>query len=250
MNTDLRDKFDEDGFVICRQFHSVVQVNEILFEFNRFIRNSLSEIPPEHVFYEDKSNKDSLKQIQRLHEWDPFFGKLMMDGPFRQLAEELLRSEVTCENMQYFNKPPGFGQPTPAHQDGFYFKLEPCEAVTLWFALDSVDKENGCIRYVPGSHKNGMRPHQSTSTLGFSQGIVDFPNRRDAATEFGISAAPGDLLAHHALTVHRAAGNRSMSRSRRALGFIYYSVHAKQDRLAWLSYQQELVDELKSAGRI
>jgi ectoine hydroxylase-related dioxygenase (phytanoyl-CoA dioxygenase family) len=51
--------------------------------------------------------------------------------------------------MQYFNKPPSVGQPTPPHQDGYYFMLDPCEAVTMWFALDEVDEENGRMRYVP-----------------------------------------------------------------------------------------------------
>ena len=162
----------------------------------------------------------------------------------------LLGGEVTCQNMQYFNKPPRIGKPTPAHQDGYYFKLEPCEALTMWMALEPVDEENGCVRYIPQSHKRGMRQHGSTGTLGFSQGITDFPTVEDAKNEIGFPAQPGDLLAHHALTIHRADGNFSQSRTRRALGFIYYSADARQDIAAWQKYQTELAREIAETGKI
>ena len=99
---------------------------------------------------------------------------MLFRSPFRELAELLLDGPVVPKDLQYFNKPPGIGKPTPAHQDGYYFMLDPCEALTIWVALDHVDDENGCVRYVTGSHKRGMRPHCRTQTLGFSQGITDY----------------------------------------------------------------------------
>ena len=207
-------------------------------------------MPPEHVFYESKSERESLKQLQKLDEHDPYFGQLISEGPFRDLAEDLLGTEVVCKNLQYFNKPPGINVPTPAHQDGFYFKLDPCEALTLWLALDSVDEENGCVRYVKGSHKCGMRPHATTETLGFSQGITDFPRQADTVTELALPADAGDLIAHDAMTIHRAEGNHSSTRNRRALGFVYYSVDAREDTAAWETYQAELHARLKSQGKI
>lgn len=242
--------FNNDGYVFCESFQTSDQVGEILDQLGRVIRDVVPTMPAEYVFYEDKSDTGSLKQLQQLHFHDPFFGDLMTDGPFRQLAEELLGSDVVCQNMQYFNKPPGIGLPTPAHQDGFYFKLDPCEALTMWMALEPVDEENGCVRYIPGSHRWGLRPHGSTGTLGFSQGITDFPRDGEIELEIAFPAQPGDLLAHHALTVHRADGNSSPIRSRRALGLIYYSVNAKEDREAREQYQQELKTELTRADKI
>ena len=246
----LKQSFDEDGFIFVEGFKNAVDIDDINSNLRRVIETVVPDLPPQQVFYEDKSDANSLKQIQKLNDHDPYFGNLMSKGPFRDLAESLLESQVTCENMQYFNKPPGIGKPTPAHQDGYYFKLEPCEAITMWMALEPVDEDNGCVRYVKGSHKHGMRPHGSTGTLGFSQGIVHFPNAHDVAHEIAFPAQPGDLLAHHALTIHRADGNRSKTRTRRALGLIYYSVNAKQDVHAWERYQANLTKELKASGKI
>ncbi len=246
----LKQQFDDQGYVVCRSFCSTRKIDEINDQLLRLISDVVPEMPPEHVFYESKSDPATLKQLQNLHEHDAYFGKLMSESPFRSLAEDLLGGEVSCKNLQYFNKPPGIGLPTPAHQDGFYFKLEPCEAVTLWLALDPVDEENGCVRYVKGSHKCGMRPHAATGTLGFSQGISDFPKQADTVTELALPAETGDLLAHHAMTIHRAEGNHSQDRNRRALGFIYYSAEAKEDIVAWERYQSELNSDLRANGKI
>jgi len=99
--------------------------------------------------------------------------------------------------------------------------IKPAEAVTMWLALDHVDEENGCVRYVHGSHEWGMRPHGRTQTIA-------------------LPAAPGDLLVHHCMTIHRADGNQSATRSRRALGLIYYSADAQVDEEAHAAYQARL----------
>ena len=147
--------------------------------------------------------------------------------------------------MQYFNKPPGYGKASPAHQDGAYFMLEPNEAVTMWLALDEVDEENGCLRYSPCSHLTGIHPHARTTTLGFSLGLVT----HSPHGEVTVCARPGDLAAHHAATRHRAEGNMSATRSRRALGLIYYSCRAVES-VDKRKYQDELSKELKEAGKL
>lgn len=120
----------------------------------------------------------------------------------------------------------------------------------MWLAMDDVDEENGCVRYVRGSHRLGMRSHGRSGTLGFSQYITDYPCPNDLRHEVAFPAKPGDLLVHHAITIHRADGNRSATRSRRALGFIYYSEQAVEDAQAAQRYQQQLAKELASAGKI
>ncbi|MEO2030959.1 MAG: phytanoyl-CoA dioxygenase family protein [Planctomycetaceae bacterium] len=243
-------KLETAGFVALLQFVSGEDFNELLTHVERFIQDIVPRLPAEHVFYEDKNNPATLKQIQRMHDHDPWFDELFAGSRFRELAELLLGGPVVPQNMQYFNKPPGVGQPTPPHQDGYYFMLDPCAAVTMWLALDEVDEENGCVRYVRGSHGRGLRAHARTQTLGFSQGIVDYPTDADRALECACPARPGDLLVHDALTIHRADGNRSATRSRRALGFIYYSERAREDSEAHARYQRKLAAEMQAQGKI
>ena len=240
--------FERGGFVALSSFYSEDELLNIEDELESFITERIPVLPPEHFFFEDKSNPSSLKQIQRLNEYESFFERMMNDKP-KKLAQELLGEPVIGKNLQYFNKPPIFGNATPPHQDAYYFMIKPCHAVTMWLALDEVDEGNGCIRYVSGSHMQGLRPHARTETLGFSQGISDYGDG-DLDNEKVVMAAPGDLLAHHALTIHRAGSNQSATRSRRALGFIFYGESAKENAVAHASYQQKLTHEMTAQGKI
>jgi phytanoyl-CoA hydroxylase len=246
----LTKTFHEHGYVAVPSFLASEDLQSLNEHLTRYLRDIVPRMSAEHVFYEDKQHRSSLKQLQRMHEYDDWFMALFTDGRFRETAESLLAGPVVPKNLQYFNKPPRFGQPTPPHQDGYYFMISPCEAVTMWLALDDVDEQNGCVRYVPGSHRRGMRTHGRTTTLGFSQGIVDYPTEDDRLRETPISARPGDLLVHHALTIHRADGNHGATRHRRALGFIYYSARAREDSQAHLDYQRRLAEELRAAGKL
>jgi len=244
-----KDSFEQDGFVAVPRFCNEDELQAIEAALARFIAEDVPGLPAEHVFYENKAEANTLKQIQRLHEHSGFFGELLAGKP-KCLAEELLGEAVVGKNLQYFNKPPALGLATPPHQDGYYFMLDPCQALTMWMALDVVDAENGCVRYVRGSHRVGMRPHGRTETLGFSQGITDFGQAADSRNEVACPAQPGDLLAHHALTIHRADANISTTRTRRALGFIYYGKSTREDFAAYEAYQAKLANELKLTGKI
>lgn len=243
-----QEEFNRDGYVAIRGFMNGQEVSELHDNLARFKQDVLSTLPAEHLFYEDIDDKATMKQIQKMQTHDDYFGQLF-HGKFKDLAEILMGS-VAGQNMQYFNKPPLIGKPTPPHQDGYYFMLTPCEALTMWLALDDVDEENGCVRYVRGSNHWGMRNHGRTQVLGFSQGITDYGTTQDLENEIAFPAQPGDLLVHHALTIHRADGNRNKHRNRQALGFIYYSQAAKIDEEAQATYQKKLADEMKRSGKI
>ncbi len=240
----LREDFIKDGFIFFPGFLNEQEIRLVKERLNDFITTKVPAMPSERVYYEDKEDDSTLKQLQHLHQYDPFFFEMMFGSRFEKLAAILLDDDVEGKNMQYFNKPPKIGKPTPAHQDGYYFMLEPNEAVTMWMALEKVDEENGCVKYVKGSHKIGMREHGRTNTLGFSQGIVDFGNEEDLANEVFFPTKAGDLLVHHSLTIHFAEGNNSTDRTRKAMGFIYYAEKAKEDLKAHEEYQKKLTKDL------
>ncbi len=249
--TDLLGDFTRDGFVAIRPLLSSQDMAVLNSEVDRFIREVVPSMPETHVYYENKSDQSSLKQIQKMFEFDPFFEDLMLNGAARKIAEQALQDDVVPVNMQYFNKPPGIGQATPAHQDGYYFHLDPCEAATGWLALEEVDDENGCIHYIRGSHRaDEFRPHGYSGVLGFSQGITNFGTQSDTDNAMSFPGHAGTFLMHHAKTVHWAGANTSQTRSRRALGFIYYAKSAKLDVAARDAYQASLDASLKVAKKI
>jgi phytanoyl-CoA hydroxylase len=247
---ELRQAFASDGFVSLPGFLGPDELGGVHEALRRFTMETVPSLPAELVYYEDKTDSRSLKQVQRLHEHCEFFAAMMLGSRFERLAQVLLGGPVVGKNMQYFNKPPGIGLPTPAHQDGAYFMLEPSQAVTMWLALEDVDLEQGCVRYVRASHLRGLRPHGRSGVLGFSRDILDYGSDDDLASEVAQPCRAGDLIAHHALTIHLADGNFSKERSREALGFIYYGRSAREDEGARAAYERQLASELADQRRI
>lgn len=237
----IKEDYDRDGYVFIKSFLSKEEIDKINNEIKNFIERQVPVMPRSFVFYEDNNDATTLKQLQDIHQYNAFFAQILTGSRFEEIAKLLLGENVIGKNLEYFNKPPRIGKPTPPHQDGYYFMLQPPQAITMWLALEKADEENGCVRYIKGSHLTGMRPHGKTSTLGFSQGITDY-GEKDYASEIAFPAEAGDLLIHHAMTVHRADGNKS-DRSRRALGFIYFGESAKEDVAAKKAYQEKLWED-------
>lgn len=244
----MKQQFDAQGFVALPAFVSASEIEHMQRELDRYVRDVAPGLPSSDAFYETKGDAATLKQMMRMPKHDAYFAELLERSRFAELAAELLGTAAVPKDLQYFNKPPTASAATPPHQDGFYFMLEPNHALTMWLALDHVDQANGCVRYVPGSHRRGMRPHARTGVLGFSQGITDF-GEQDREMEVAMMASPGDLLVHHSLTIHRADANRS-ARPRRSLGLVYYSADALQDAAAHAEYQRRLAEDLTRTGRI
>ena len=247
----VRADFDRDGYVALRPLFGAAKMAEINRELDRYIADVVPGMAREEVYYERKDDPSTLKQMQRMAEYDPYFRSLAESGEIRDLARACLGEEVRMVNVEYFNKPAGIGQPTPPHQDGYYFHLSPCSAVTGWLALEDVDDENGCIHYVRGSHRGaGFRPHGRTGVLGFSQGITDFGTAEDRANTAAFPGGPGTFLMHDAKTVHWASANTSPTRSRRALGFVFFGESARVDQASKAAYKARLEADLKAEAKI
>ena len=242
---DLKKSYDQDGYNHIPALFSKADMEVINKEFNRYIKDCVPKMKDQEVYYVDKTNKDTLMQMQKLEEYDKFFYDLFYNSKIKDLAANALGEDVVPRAMEYFNKPPGKSNPTPPHQDGYYFNLDNDKAVTGWMALEDVDDENGCIHYVKGSHKQEYRPHGKSEILGFSQGVTDFGTEEDKKNTVKFEGKAGMFLMHDAKIIHFATPNKSSVRSRRAFGFVYHGISAKQDIEKGKAYQKKLHDELR-----
>ncbi len=244
----LKQDFDRDGFVSIPGFFSAEELAKVEQRLKRYVAEVVPSLPQNDAYYEVKGQPGTLKQMHRMMQNDSWFEDLFVSVRFMEVAELLLNGAAAPRNVEYFAKPPLVGTPTPPHQDGYYFMIEPNEALTMWLALDEITERNGCIRYVRGSHRKGMRPHAKSNVLGFSQGVTDY-GAEDEAAEVPMLSQPGDLHIHQSMTIHRADGNAT-EHPRRALALVCYSAHARVNEEASAAYQRDLTEELAQAGKI
>jgi len=200
------------------------------------------------TMYEDVADPNSLFRLEKMEQNDAFFRDLEADAALAELAGKLLDDAAVPHGTQMFAKASRIGAATPPHQDGYYFKLEPNNALTFWIAIDRADNENGCVRYVAGSHRDGLRPHAKSRSFGFSLGVTDF-GAADSDRERAVILDPGDMIAHHSLTIHRTDDNTT-ERLRRALGIVFFGAASAVDDEAAREHARAVKATWKSAGRL
>ncbi len=241
-----KQSYDQQGFVIVRQLLSPAELAELQKNLDRYVRDVVPTLPDADAFYHDKKRPETLKQLQRMGV-DPYFRDYVQNAKWTALAQTLVGEPVNIDQPEWFNKPPSTNHVTPPHQDNYYFCLTPSNVVTIWMALDSVDAENGCLRYVAGSHRQGYRTHAKSKILGFSQGITDY-TPDDFTREIAIPLQPGDVVAHHGMTIHRADANMSTTRHRRSFAIVFKGESCQRDEAAYTRYLASARDQHQEMG--
>lgn len=141
------------------------------------------------------------------------FLELARDPAIVERVAELIGDDVILWGCQIFCKPGGDGLETPWHQDGHYWPIRPLATCTVWVALDPSTRENGCLRVIPGSHRDrALLPHlrEEREDVVLNQRTED--SAFDAGTAVDIELEPGQMSMHDVYMIHGAAANRSPRR--------------------------------------
>ncbi len=157
--------------------------------------------------------------VHNVWESSDAFAAFLREGSLAALARDALEQrEVVLFQDHAVWKPPGGDVALAWHQDYSYWPLSAPRGITCWLALDDGDDASGCLRYLPGTHREGER-----SPAEFFPGAVqpareglpplDVTGREAEAVRVPVTA--GDVLLHHPLVWHMSPPNHSQ-RHRRA----------------------------------
>ncbi|WP_066965882.1 phytanoyl-CoA dioxygenase family protein [Microbulbifer sp. Q7] len=192
------------------------------------LRAELSEIvdpthPQNALFHEFHSNESSNPAEVLFHSlghWRiaPHFHDVLWNPRFLVPASQLLGNQpVRFWHDQLFCKPARHGGVVAWHQDYSYWtRTVPMQHLTCWVGLDDANTENGCLHYIPGSHRWGLL--EKPELAGDMRGLEEFLNgaqRRQLENPVAVEMPKGHGSFHHPLMVHGSYANRS-ERARRA----------------------------------
>ena len=181
----------------------------------------------------------------------PEFKAFIFESGLAEVAGKMMRSQ----NVRFFYdqllvKEAKSSKRTPWHQDLPYWPGRGDQIISLCFLIDPASPENGVVTYVRGSHKwNSFFMMEDWTASGkynlntedMKHPVYDDPNRtglrsipdiRDHPENYEFitwNVEPGDIIVHHALTVHGAPGNLSADKRRRALALRWFGDDARWD---------------------
>ena len=220
--------YDEQGYLVVRNLVAR-QVVERVFDEIKAAVDGRPHTPTELIQYEpyarqwpdSKRGELDVRKLFRMSKHVDFFRELSHDHRLLSIAKQLLGPQISLAQSMLLMKPPQVGGEKTWHQDNAYFRLDPPACFGYWIACDPARIENGCMHVVPGSHRQGVRPHAGE---GDEYGLVDRPHEEEIVA---IELEPGDGLLFHCELFHFTPANKTTHR-RRAMQYHYMATTVKK----------------------
>lgn len=185
------------------------------------LRSELAElVQPEHegsdLWYEYHTNESTDPNTVLFHALGAWrirqgFHDLLWHPAFTVPASQLLGGAVRMWHDQLFCKPAWHGGVVAWHQDYSYWtETEPMAHLTCWIGLDDATTENGCLHYIPGSHRWDLLP--ITGLAGDMESIREVlsPSQVEQfQNPVSIELKAGECSFHHPLMVHGSFANQT-----------------------------------------
>ena len=205
------DEFERDGFIVGTPILSVHQIEVLRDSLDELIGQNADD-PRFYEYHSNESKEGGSRLLHALGAWriSPAFHDLIFYRPIVEIAEQLLGGAVRFWHDQVFVKPARDGAVVAWHQDYSYWtRTVPLAHVTCWIGLDDSDEDNGCVHYVPGSHRWHLLPRGDLAND--MTAVLQHLNaeQKDAFQPLPAVMEAGHASFHHPMTVHGSYENRS-----------------------------------------
>jgi ectoine hydroxylase-related dioxygenase (phytanoyl-CoA dioxygenase family) len=204
--------YQEHGYVAGVRMLTDEQVEALREELTRLadVRRSARAL-----FYEYHSNEstDPAKVLfHALGAWrvSAGFHDLLWNPAFTVAASQLLEGPVRFWHDQLFCKPAYHGSCVAWHQDySYWMRTQPLAHLSCWIGLDDATRDNGCIHYVPGSHRWNLLPITGLADDMNAIRAVLSEEQKEQFKPIAIELKKGEAAFHHPLMVHGSYENKS-----------------------------------------
>ncbi|SCZ98286.1 BZ3500_MvSof-1268-A1-R1_Chr3-2g06272 [Microbotryum saponariae] len=201
------------------------------------------------AFTEGKLNRPPQLAVNKIGHYlvrDPTFRRFTLENPdivglSRSLGYH--QQPLICQSM-VIAKQPQIGGEVGIHDDGTFLWTDPLSAIGYWFALENCTPNNGCLTFLPGSHKRNRITRRLERVVGGGTEMRQIPDLVGSPANPDWSKEPGwkslecsvvDLVLIHGSVIHASSPNHS-SDSRFIYTFhaIEGEPHAKWSPTNWL----------------
>ncbi len=248
--------FEHDGYVHLPGVLSDEEVASLEADYDRLIRGEIEVPGKDFCDMSGDYSKDpadfSIINVMLPRKYHPAWRGNVYEQRAATIARQLCGDGMAIDYDQLLAKRPGKDDAVFAwHQDLAYWPVtDDLRTATLWLAIDDSTIENGCMRFVPGSHREpALRPHRpATGDRSESHTLIaEVDENRDEVRYAEIRR--GDVTVHNESVIHGSGGNTS-DRWRRAyvIAFRSRETIAEERRLGFTHSHNDEDDVLRDVG--
>ena len=190
----LLDQYERDGIVFPVKVFSAAEAGHFRAEIESVINDC---------------GKGPLRRLDSLHLFFDWAYQLVTHEALLDAVEDLLGGDLLIDGTLVFYKPPHDSSYVSWHQDSVYSGWHLTPSSSAWIALTPSYQANGCMRVIPGSHKQGLLNHvnvRDDSNLVRRGERVEMVDESQAVD---VVLQPGDISMHHSTIVHGSNPNAS-----------------------------------------
>ncbi len=207
------EQYRRDGFLVVSGLFTPAELDELEAAFDGVVQRRLAARAELDVLWAGDW-KDSLGAMTLLHTHDvqaydaAWTRWLLHDHLTSAMADVLGSPNVQLHHTKLFQKPPANGGAFPMHQDYPYFPHQQHTMTAGIIHLTDTDETMGCVRCVPGSHRNGPLTPYRQPNGGVQNWYLD-PRQYPIDDATPALAKRGDVVFFNYLTIHGSGPNRS-----------------------------------------
>jgi len=231
MNCDVTgeqiERYRQDGFLVIEDFLT----SRELAEWRSAVEEAIEErdgikIPGTNIKtgYDDGINKDTeyyanvFDQLINLWQTNSRVRKLMMSPELGRVASLLSGAHGIriWHDQALFKRP--WANPTALHLDVPYWSFSVPNAISIWVALDDATQDNGCLYFLPGTHKK--TDYRDIGITNNMKAIFTVYPELASVEAVAVPMKAGSASFHNGLCIHGAGPNMT-PRPRRAMTCAY-----------------------------
>jgi hypothetical protein len=169
------------------------------------VARAWKEVLKARLAEENKLAEPSGVRVWMADAMDAFTAARVQDAKVAGILQQLIGPNVEFLSVKAVFKNAQTNFNSPWHQDWYYWQGSP--KISIWIALDDATPDNGCLRMVPGSHREHVAMEVVEDGHGFQRRTADAA--LEGRTIETVPVRRGDGIFFHDLTLHDSCPNRT-----------------------------------------
>ncbi|XP_072509365.1 phytanoyl-CoA dioxygenase, peroxisomal [Notamacropus eugenii] len=219
LTLEQRQFYEDNGFLVVKNLVSDADIQRYRDRFEKICRKEV-ESPGTDIMKDiailrsDLSPHENItSKIQNFQNDEELFSYCTLPQIVKYV-ECFVGPNIMAMHTMLINKPPDSGKKTsrhPFHQDLHYFPFRPPNSIVCaWTAMEHIDRNNGCLVVLPGTHKGTLKPHDYPQWEGgvnlMFYGVQDYDSNQSRTH---LVMEKGDTVFFHPLLIHGSGRNKT-----------------------------------------